>query len=64
MDVSCFENETCGELVSGMELHQFLFDHGRCIVSLCFCLLSVLIFSKTARKDTKLHFTSESSNVG
>ncbi|XP_062498761.1 calcium/calmodulin-dependent protein kinase type II subunit delta-like [Corticium candelabrum] len=27
MDVSCFENETCGELVSGMELHQFLFDH-------------------------------------
>ena len=38
MDVSCFENETCGELVSGMELHQFLFDHGRSIYCLCLIL--------------------------
>jgi hypothetical protein len=28
MNVSCFENETCGQLVSGMALHQFLFDNG------------------------------------
>jgi calcium/calmodulin-dependent protein kinase (CaM kinase) II len=27
MNVSCFENETCGQLVSGMALHQFLFDN-------------------------------------
>lgn len=66
MDVSCFENETCGQLISGMEIHQFLFDNGMLghCVGLCYLWLAWSLFSEASSQDQELHFDAEGSNVG